>query len=79
MISGASKIPTIIYYDQDGEIQAVGAEATEDGIYETAIDQGWKKAEWCVLLVLSKRIPILMNFYVGSSYTFDPNMGVERR
>jgi len=45
-ISGASKIPTIIYYDKNGQVQAVGAEATKDGIYETAMDQGWVKAEW---------------------------------
>jgi len=45
-ISGASKIPTIIYYDKNGHVKAVGAEATKDGIYETAMDQGWVKAEW---------------------------------
>ena len=49
--SGASKIPTIIYYDLNGKVKAVGAEAMEDGVYETAIDLGWEKAEWFVSLV----------------------------
>jgi hypothetical protein len=48
-ISGASKIPTIIYYDRNGTVKAVGAEAMREGIYETAEDEQWVKAEWCVL------------------------------
>ncbi|TFK20843.1 hypothetical protein FA15DRAFT_624853 [Coprinopsis marcescibilis] len=45
-ITGASKIPTMIYYDQTGTPQAIGAEAMRDGVYETAEEQGWVKAEW---------------------------------
>ena len=45
-ISGASKIPTVIYYDQDGKVRAVGAEAMKEGIYEVAEDEDWVKAEW---------------------------------
>lgn len=45
-ISGASKIPTIIYYDLEGKVRAVGAEATREGIYEAAEDGHWVKAEW---------------------------------
>ena len=45
-ISGASKIPTIIYYDLKGKVRAVGAEATQDGIFEEAMEGGWFKAEW---------------------------------
>ncbi|KAF8155273.1 hypothetical protein BJ912DRAFT_1050978 [Pholiota molesta] len=44
-ISGASKIPTIIYYDRNGKVQAVGAEAMREGIYEQAEDEQWVKAE----------------------------------
>ncbi|KAF9559594.1 hypothetical protein CPC08DRAFT_736124 [Agrocybe pediades] len=47
-ISGASKIPTIIYYDAQGKVRAVGAEATCEGILEQAQDGNWTKAEWCV-------------------------------
>jgi len=45
-ISGASKIPTIIYYDPEGNVRAVGAEATRDGIFEEAMEGGWVKSEW---------------------------------
>jgi len=45
-IGGASKIPTIIYYDLAGKVRAVGGEATREGIYEIAEDENWVKAEW---------------------------------
>ena len=45
-ISGASKIPTVIYYDRSGKVRAVGAEAMKDGIVEVAEDENWVKAEW---------------------------------
>ncbi|RXW14410.1 hypothetical protein EST38_g11445 [Candolleomyces aberdarensis] len=53
-ISGASKIPTVIYYDKAGRVQAVGAEAMEDGIHEMALDEGWVKSEWFKLLIRPK-------------------------
>ncbi|KAF8901884.1 hypothetical protein CPB84DRAFT_1776920 [Gymnopilus junonius] len=53
-ISGASKIPTIIYYDRQGKVRAVGAEATREGIYEAAEDGNWIKAEWFKLHLRSK-------------------------
>jgi hypothetical protein len=43
---GSSKIPTIIYYDQQGKVCAVGAEAVREGIEEEAEDGNWVKAEW---------------------------------
>ena len=45
-ISGASKIPTEIYYDRTGKVRAVGAEATKESIYEVAEEENWVKAEW---------------------------------
>ncbi|KAH9485816.1 Heat shock 70 kDa protein 12B [Psilocybe cubensis] len=54
LISGASKIPTIIYYDQQGKVRAVGAEATREGIFEEAEDGDWVKAEWFKLHLRSK-------------------------
>ena len=45
-ISGASKIPTIIYYDWAGRVRAAGAEAMREGIYEIAEDENLMKAEW---------------------------------
>jgi hypothetical protein len=45
-IGGASKIPTVIYYDQSGKVKAVGAEAMKESIYLVADDENWVKAEW---------------------------------
>jgi hypothetical protein len=45
-VGGASKIPTIIYYDQEGKVRAIGAEATNEGFEQIAEDEGWTKAEW---------------------------------
>ena len=45
-VSGASKIPTVIYYDRAGNAVAVGAEALREGVYEMAEEEGWVKAEW---------------------------------
>ncbi|TFK26684.1 hypothetical protein FA15DRAFT_667159 [Coprinopsis marcescibilis] len=53
-ISGASKIPTIIYYDKGGNVCAVGAEAMREGIYEQAEDEDWVKSEWFKLHIRPK-------------------------
>ncbi|RDB20646.1 Heat shock protein 12A [Hypsizygus marmoreus] len=55
-VGGDSKIPTIIYYDQDGKVRAVGAEATQESIKETIEDEGWTKAEWFKLHMRPKAI-----------------------
>ena len=44
--SDASKIPTIIYYDLDGKVRAVGVEAMREGFDEIAYDENWVKAQW---------------------------------
>ncbi|KAF8805121.1 hypothetical protein BYT27DRAFT_7105301 [Phlegmacium glaucopus] len=53
-ISGASKIPTVIYYDRNGTVRAVGAEAMDEGICEVAEDENWVKAEWFKLHLRSR-------------------------
>lgn len=50
--NAASKIPTILYYDQLGNVMAVGAEAMREGIENEALDGDWVKAEWYVLISL---------------------------
>ncbi|KAF9047847.1 hypothetical protein BJ165DRAFT_1527104 [Panaeolus papilionaceus] len=54
-ISGGSKIPTVIYYDQAGKVRAVGAEAMREGIYEVAEDHQWLKAEGFKLHLRSEK------------------------
>ncbi|KAF9465196.1 hypothetical protein BDZ94DRAFT_1307345 [Collybia nuda] len=45
-VGGDSKIPTVVYYNQNGELQAAGAEASDEGVQEKADSGGWTKAEW---------------------------------
>jgi len=49
-VNSGSKIPTIIYYDGDGEVRAVGSEAMKEDIVRQAKEEGWYKAEWCVTI-----------------------------
>lgn len=48
-VNSASKIPTVIYYDLDGNAVAIGAEAQKDGIEVDAEENGWIRTEWCVV------------------------------
>lgn len=45
-VGGDCKIPSIICYDPDGTVRAVGAEATQEYIEEEIDDNGWVKLEW---------------------------------
>ncbi|EFI28066.1 hypothetical protein CC1G_14092 [Coprinopsis cinerea okayama7 len=45
-VGGDSKIPTIVYYDREDKVVAVGAEAVREGIQGVAEEGGWVKAEW---------------------------------
>jgi len=41
-----AKIPTILYYDESGTVQAAGAEAIGERIEQLARENDWRKAEW---------------------------------
>ncbi|KII95456.1 hypothetical protein PLICRDRAFT_170106 [Plicaturopsis crispa FD-325 SS-3] len=45
-VGGDSKIPTVIYYDRNGAVKAVGAEALQESVIELAEDEEWVKVEW---------------------------------
>ncbi|KAF9047821.1 hypothetical protein BJ165DRAFT_1387797 [Panaeolus papilionaceus] len=45
-VGGDCKIPTIMYYDNAGQLRAAGAEAKDQGIEEKAAEEDWVKAEW---------------------------------
>ncbi|KZP20070.1 hypothetical protein FIBSPDRAFT_546789 [Athelia psychrophila] len=45
-VGGDSKIPSILYYNAEGEVCAVGAEAMQESIVEQAEDEKWSKLEW---------------------------------
>ena len=67
---GDSKIPTIIYYDQKGQVRAVGAEAIREGIEEEAEDGKWFKAEWYAFKLVC--VEKLFELLVGSSFISAP-------
>ncbi|KAG2153166.1 hypothetical protein DEU56DRAFT_868614 [Suillus clintonianus] len=43
---GNSKIPSVLYYDSNGTVRAIGAEARQEHIIERADEEGWTKLEW---------------------------------
>ncbi|KIK16839.1 hypothetical protein PISMIDRAFT_15540 [Pisolithus microcarpus 441] len=45
-VGGNSKIPTIIYYDREGNPRSFGGEALQEAIIERAEEEEWVKAEW---------------------------------
>ncbi|PBK65408.1 hypothetical protein ARMSODRAFT_940355 [Armillaria solidipes] len=42
-VGNDAKIPTIMYYDQTGNVRAIGAEALKENIVEQAEEDGWVK------------------------------------
>ncbi|XP_006460478.1 hypothetical protein AGABI2DRAFT_203545 [Agaricus bisporus var. bisporus H97] len=51
---GTAKLPSIIYYSQDGGVRAVGAEAEGDSIEIVAEEEDWVKVEWFKLHLCPK-------------------------
>ncbi|EGN92781.1 hypothetical protein SERLA73DRAFT_116909 [Serpula lacrymans var. lacrymans S7.3] len=45
-VGGDCKIPSIIYYDNEGVPVAIGGEALQESVIERAEDEDWKKLEW---------------------------------
>lgn len=45
-VAGDAKIPTILYYDELGNVRAAGAEALSDNIQHEAEENDWILAEW---------------------------------
>ena len=47
-VAGSYKIPTLMFYDQDGNMKVAGAEADSNAIIDLAEDEGWTKTELLV-------------------------------
>ena len=45
-VGGESKIPSIVYYDQEGIPRAFSGKALQESIIEKAKDEEWIKVEW---------------------------------
>jgi len=48
-VNGDAKVPSLLYYDQSGDVRAAGAEVLTEGVIETALIEEWTKAEWLVV------------------------------
>ncbi|EMD33097.1 hypothetical protein CERSUDRAFT_98705 [Gelatoporia subvermispora B] len=55
--AGDSKIPSILYYDKYGAVQAAGAEALLPSILDKAEDEEWVKVEWFKLHLRPTNMP----------------------
>ncbi|KAI6030474.1 hypothetical protein F5J12DRAFT_902965 [Pisolithus orientalis] len=55
-VGGSNKIPSIMYYDKEGNVQAVGAETQQPYIIEKAGKEEWVLLEWWKLHLRSKHI-----------------------
>lgn len=49
LVRGDAKVPSILYYDRDGDVRAAGAEVLSEGVIESALTSGWTKAERSVV------------------------------
>ncbi|KAF9262594.1 hypothetical protein L218DRAFT_980444 [Marasmius fiardii PR-910] len=45
-VGGDAKISSVIYYDREGRVKAVGAEALQEHIQEEATEHGWFLSKW---------------------------------
>jgi hypothetical protein len=48
-VGGDAKIPSVLYYDRNGLVRAVGCEALLQSNIELAEDQQWVRADWCCI------------------------------
>ncbi|KIJ17541.1 hypothetical protein PAXINDRAFT_167554 [Paxillus involutus ATCC 200175] len=55
-VGGDNKIPSILYYDRQGTVQAVGAEALQQHVIEQAEKERWIKLEWWKLHLRAKHL-----------------------
>ncbi|KAI0303781.1 hypothetical protein B0F90DRAFT_1708994 [Multifurca ochricompacta] len=60
-VAGSYKIPTIMYYDQEGDMKVAGAEADSNAIIDLAEDEGWIKAELFKLRLRPQTMKLKMN------------------
>ena len=57
---GDAKVPSLLYYDQDGNFKAAGAEVLAEHITQTADTESWTKAEWLVVRRIQAPVCSLM-------------------
>ncbi|KIJ11257.1 hypothetical protein PAXINDRAFT_15797 [Paxillus involutus ATCC 200175] len=55
-VGGNNKIPSIVYYDKQGSLRAVGAETQQQHIIELAANEQWTRLEWWKLYLRAKHL-----------------------
>ncbi|KAF8557817.1 hypothetical protein OG21DRAFT_1595682 [Imleria badia] len=55
-VGGDKKIPSILYYDRQGTVRAVGAEALQQHLIDQAEEENWDKLEWWKLHLRAKHL-----------------------
>ena len=58
-VSGDSKIPSILYYDQYGVVRAAGADALLESRLAQKEEEQWLSCEWFVQSTPPRRLPCL--------------------
>jgi hypothetical protein len=48
-VGGDAKVPSLLYYDNIGNVRSVGAEVLTESVMEDAVTEEWTKAEWLVI------------------------------
>ena len=46
LVNGDAKVPSLLYYDKNGNVRAAGAEVLTESVIETALHEEWTRAEW---------------------------------
>ncbi|KAJ7117906.1 hypothetical protein C8R43DRAFT_1091104 [Mycena crocata] len=54
-----AKVPSVLYYDADGNPKAYGAETEDEDTIIEAEENGWFKVEWWKLLLRPAHLPII--------------------
>ena len=48
-VGDGAKVPSLLYYDEAGNVRAAGAEVLTENVLEAALTEEWTKAEWLVI------------------------------
>jgi hypothetical protein len=55
-----SKAPSVLYYDQDANLRAVGAEVLSPNIAHQANEESWIRVAWFVLIICTSYLHVLL-------------------
>ncbi|KAI9569174.1 hypothetical protein HD554DRAFT_2254112 [Boletus coccyginus] len=61
LVAGDARVPSLLYYDESGNVRAAGAEVNTESVIETALNKRWTKAEWWKLHLRPKHLASSIN------------------